>query len=269
MELLFEDSYIRADNIIIGEDFSIGKNVHIDVRGTFKIGDRGRFGDDVTINAQQVYIGHDFFHYTPGLEVGGGGSQFPEAVLSVGNRCVFHNNYINLAREVIIGHDVGLSPDVDIITHGFWKSILAGYPVKYEGVFIGNGVIVGQRSLILPGVNIAADSVIGAGSVVAKSLEERHSIYAGNPAKFIRRIKTIDSEEERESIANSIIDRYLRFGKPQFIDYNYPNVGINDAVINLETERITGTEDDDTDKFRDFLRRYGIRIYTKRPFKSL
>lgn len=268
MEVFFEGSYIRANEIEIGEDFSIGKDVHINVRGKFKIGDRGRFGDNVTINAQQVLIGDDFFHYTPGLEIGGGGSQFPEARLAVGNRCVFHNNYINLAREVVIGHDVGLSPDVDIITHGFWQSILEGNPVKYDGVFIGTGTIVGQRTLILPGVYIARDCIVGAGSVVAKSLEEEQGIYAGNPAKLIRKVVP-PTEEERETIANSIIDRYLRFGVPKYIDYNFPIVAINDVVINLEDQTLTGTEDEDTDKFRDFLRRYGIRIYTKRPFKSL
>ena len=54
-------SYIKADLIEIGKDFKIGKNVKIDVRGTFKIGDYCRFGDDVKINAEHIDIGNHFY----------------------------------------------------------------------------------------------------------------------------------------------------------------------------------------------------------------
>lgn len=140
-----KNSFIEATNIHIGQKFEIGTNVHIHVRGTFYIGDYSRFGNDVDIQGEEVIIGDHFFHLTSGLRIGGGGSQFPDAKLKVGDRCVFHNNYINICKPVIIGDDVGLSPDVDIITHGFWNSVLEGYPVNYKSVEIGNGVIVGQR----------------------------------------------------------------------------------------------------------------------------
>ena len=53
-------------------------------------------------------------------------------------------------------------------------------PVKInDNVFIGNNVT------ILKGVNIGINSIIGAGSVVTKDVNA-NSIYAGNPACFIR-----------------------------------------------------------------------------------
>ena len=49
-----------------------------------------------------------------------------------------------------------------------------------------NNVLIGSNSTILP-VNICKGSVIGAGSVVTKNIKKK-GIYAGNPAKFIRKI---------------------------------------------------------------------------------
>ena len=51
---------------------------------------------------------------------------------------------------------------------------------------IGNSVIIGSNSTILP-VNISNNIVVGAGSVVTQDLKIK-GIYAGNPAKLIRRL---------------------------------------------------------------------------------
>jgi len=273
-EVFLNGSYIMADKIEIGKDFQIGKNVKIDVRGMFKIGDYSRFGDDVRINAQQVLIGNHFFHYEPGLNIGGGGSQSLEAELVVGDRCVFHNNKINLARPVIMGDDVGLSPDVDIITHGFWNSILEGYPCEYGKVVINNGVIIGQRSFILMNTSIAENVVIGANSTVKGFLDKDKSIYAGNPAKFIREIEELSLKEKKKILVNIIKDFNEKFIETGYqflpnISVDYPKIIILDFIINVETKEYEGIEDEITDNFRDHLRRYGIRIYTERPFGNL
>jgi len=265
------NSSINAKEIQIGRDFKIGANVNIKVRGQFKIGDFGRFGNNVTINAENVDIGDHFFHYTDGLNIGGGGSQFPYADFIIGDRCVVHNNYINLAIGVRLGNDVGLSPDTDIITHGFWNSILEGYPVKYDSVVLNDGVIVGQRSLILPGCNIAKNIVIGAGSIVTTDLTEEKSIYAGNPAKFIKKIIEPSYNEKVDMMANILMKYNLLIAGTPYkkLEFDYPLITLDDAIINVDSKLLIGTETETTDKFRDYLRRYGIRIYTDRPFVSL
>jgi len=53
---------------------------------------------------------------------------------------------------------------------------------------IGNNVWIGANCCILDGVTIGDDAVIGAGSVVTKSIPARH-IAVGNPARIIKIIK--------------------------------------------------------------------------------
>lgn len=54
-------------------------------------------------------------------------------------------------------------------------------------VVIHDNVFIGAYSIILKGVEIGENSIVGAGSVVTKSIPT-NQIWAGNPAKFIRNI---------------------------------------------------------------------------------
>lgn len=54
-------------------------------------------------------------------------------------------------------------------------------------VTICDNAFIGAKSIILKGVTIGVNSIIGAGSVVTRTVPA-NEIWAGNPAKFIRRI---------------------------------------------------------------------------------
>ena len=58
---------------------------------------------------------------------------------------------------------------------------------KCAPVVIENNVFIGAHCIILKGVSIGENSIIGAGSVVTKNVPA-NQIWAGNPAKFIRKI---------------------------------------------------------------------------------
>lgn len=108
----------------------------------------------------------------------------------------FFANYnctiIDVAK-VKIGDNCQLAPNVSIYT--------AGHPVHpdsrnslYEygiGVTIGDNVWIGGDTVILPGVHIGSNTVIGAGSVVTKDIPD-WVIAAGNPCRVIRKITEDD-----------------------------------------------------------------------------
>jgi acetyltransferase-like isoleucine patch superfamily enzyme len=64
---------------------------------------------------------------------------------------------------------------------------------------IGNDVWIGDKSLIKAGVNIRNGSVIGMGSIVTKNIPP-YEIWAGNPAKMIRKRFNDDIIKELERI---------------------------------------------------------------------
>lgn len=256
---------------IIDETASFGNNVDIQILGTLQIGKYSHIGDNCRIRGNNISIGNHFYN-SKDLNIGGGGNTNPTANLIIGDRCVIHNTFINLSSEVIIGNDVGFSYNVSLVTHGYWLSVLDGYPAKFDKILIGNGVIVGYGTIILMGVSIADNIVIGAGSVVTKSLTKEKSIYAGNPAKFIRTIEEpsfADKKENLTKIINNYNDIKKFHGILSNIKVTYPEILVDNCCFNVETMSFTGEESENTDHFRDYARKYGLRFYSSRPFKTI
>lgn len=108
-----------------------------------------------------------------------------------------HNLIILDGARVTIGNNVFVAPNVGIYT--------AGHPLdasrRNEGlefalpVTIGNNVWVGASVVILPGVFIGDNSVIGAGSVVTRNVPP-NVVAVGNPCKVLREINNQDSERQ-------------------------------------------------------------------------
>lgn len=253
---------IKAKQTNISKSVTFGNNVDIQIKGTLTIGDYSAIGDNCKIRGNNITIGKHFYN-TSGLNIGGGGCNSENSNLIIGNRCTIHNSYINLAGSVTIGNDVGLSNHVDILTHGFWQSVLDGFPATFKPVKIGNNVIIGYRSIINPGVRIGDNIVIGSGAVVVKNLEYEYAIYGGVPATFINYVKFLNKDEKKNKL-KEITNAYYKL-----ILVDYPYIQYAGIEIDVELLELYGEENKYTDDLRDYLRRYGIRIYTQRPFKSL
>ena len=91
---------------------------------------------------------------------------------------------------VKIGDYVKLGPNVQIYTatHPIDpKERRSGKEMAYP-ITIRNNVWIGGSSIILPGVNIGNNTVIGAGSIVTKNIPD-NVVAVGNPCRIIRSIK--------------------------------------------------------------------------------
>lgn len=164
-----------------GEDYKkkdfafLGKNV------IFERGVRVFHPENIEIE-NHVYIGHDTIlkgYYKNRMLIGTG--------TWIGQGCFFHS-----AGGLYIGGAVGIAPHVRILT-SFHN--LKGLPslgavmegkILFSSVTISYGADIGIGAIILPGVRIGIGAVIGAGSVVTKVVGD-HEIWAGNPAKFLRK----------------------------------------------------------------------------------
>lgn len=110
----------------------------------------------------------------------------------------FFANYnctiIDVAK-VKIGDNCQLAPNVAIYTAGHPihpVSRNSGYEYGVE-VTIGDNVWIGGNTVVVPGVHIGSNSVIGAGSVVTKDIPE-WVIAAGNPCRVLKEITEEDKK---------------------------------------------------------------------------
>jgi len=91
-----------------------------------------------------------------------------------------------ICEKVTIGKECFISHGVMFINDLIKYGKIAKNTKLFKKTMIGNRVIIGSNATILP-VNISNDIVVGAGSVVTKNLKIK-GVYAGNPAKLIRRL---------------------------------------------------------------------------------
>ena len=87
---------------------------------------------------------------------------------------------------ISIGDNVKIAANVTFITHDIFHILFEQDEVEYYigCIKIGNNVLIGTNTTILPNVRIGDNVVIGAGAVVTKNLES-DGVYAGVPAKKI------------------------------------------------------------------------------------
>ena len=96
--------------------------------------------------------------------------------------------YLEAVAPIEIGRDCQLGPQVMVVTSHHPRTADGGVSKVPEGraVRIGDRAWIGARALILPGVTIGDDVVIGAGSVVTRDCL-KPGVYVGSPAKELNR----------------------------------------------------------------------------------
>ena len=106
--------------------------------------------------------------------------------IKIGNNCLVCTPLLLEEPYLLeIGDNVSISSHVIFLTHDYSIHNVTGRSTLYGKIKIGNNCFLGNACIILPGVTLADNIIVGAGSVVTKSFEQSNVIIAGNPAKVI------------------------------------------------------------------------------------
>lgn len=171
--------------------FSKGTDVVLDNRISFvgtkyiSLGNNIYIGSDSAI---QCFDQYKEYSYSPSLVIGNNVS-FSRRItiycaggISIGNNCLFGSDIL------VTDENHGLLPVGEYRDN----------PLHVEPITIGSNVWVGDKAIILPGVEIGDNSIIGSGSVVTKSIPS-NVIVRGNPARIIKRYnKELEKWETNE-----------------------------------------------------------------------
>lgn len=87
--------------------------------------------------------------------------------------------------RIVMGQGTYIAPNVGIITSNHDPTDLNRH-VEPKPVLLGERCWIGMNSVILPGVILGDNTIVGAASIVTHSFPEGHCVLAGNPAKVIK-----------------------------------------------------------------------------------
>ena len=167
----------RTNPDVLGQPLEIGKNALIRsgsiLYGGSRIGDHFQTGHQVTIR-EKTEIGH---HVSVGT------------LSDIQGSCRL-GNYVRLHSNVHIGQ---LS-QVDDFVWIYPYVVLTNDPTPpssdFVGVHVHSFAVVATGAIVMPGLDIGQDSLIGAGAIVTKSVAP-YAVAVGNPAKTVSDIRRV------------------------------------------------------------------------------
>lgn len=231
----FGNNVVIGNNCIIEDNVTIGSDVFIDhnsiIRRDVQLGSNAFIGSNCILGEYQMDFINDRKYHKHELTVGESaiirsgtilysgsviGSYFQtghhvtvredaliENHVSVGTlsdiqgKCKI-GNYTRLHSNVHIGR----SSRIDDCCWIYPYVVLTNDPTPPSetewGVHVHSFAIIATNSIILPGVEIFSDSLIGAGAIVNKNVE-KYSVVVGNPGKCIGDIREVKNRETGEN----------------------------------------------------------------------
>ena len=107
--------------------------------------------------------------------------------MRIGNNCrIFSDLTLSEPYLVSIGDNVTISTNCYFLTHDNSVIKFMDNATDIMGeIVIGDNCFIGANAIILPGISLAKGTIVGAGAVVCKSINEEGCVIAGNPAKIV------------------------------------------------------------------------------------
>ncbi len=126
-----------------------------------------------------------FVHILPGARIGRDcnvcDNVFVENDVVVGDRVTLKCG-VQLWDGIRLENDVFIGPNVTFTNDAFPRSKI--YPTVFPLTHVRQGASIGANATILPGLDIGAHAMVGAGAVVTRSVPS-HAIVVGNPANIV------------------------------------------------------------------------------------
>ena len=114
----------------------------------------------------------------------------PAATVTIGDACYLNGLEIAAQSSVTLGN-LCIVADCLIMDTDFHSVETnrhdAGAPVQTRPVAIAENVWIGNRTIILKGVRVGENSVVGAGTVVRQSVPA-NAVVIGNPQQIVKRL---------------------------------------------------------------------------------
>jgi maltose O-acetyltransferase len=175
--------YFKKIDALTHREIRVGRNAcfHVPVRSN----GRGR-----------IIIGEDnTFGYPLSHCLGSGEilvqARTEDAEIVIGSNNIINNNsVIGCTSRVVIGNDCLIGDSVAIYDadfHNLSPERRRDQQFPTAPIILGNNIWIGSRAMILKGVTVGDHSVIGAMSIVTKSIPPR-TLVAGNPARIVREL---------------------------------------------------------------------------------
>jgi len=176
----FNRLLFRLKGVTFGRNMMIMGKVSVIGEGSITIGDNFYMSSGDHVNPISSNLQGAFF------------TDNPEAKISIGNNVGMSSTRMWISKGLTIGDNVKIGACVLLMDTD-------SHPIDYKArrgsnegthsapITIEDDVWIGAHSIVLKGVTIGARSIIGAGSVVTKSIPA-DCIAAGNPCKVIRKL---------------------------------------------------------------------------------
>jgi carbonic anhydrase/acetyltransferase-like protein (isoleucine patch superfamily) len=115
-------------------------------------------------------------------------------------------------NSIRIGNRVNIQ-DGSVLHTLYQKSVVEigddvsiGHNVVIHGAKIENGALIGMGAIVLDHAVIGEGAIVAAGSVILSGMQvEAGSIYAGVPAKFVKKVDTEQAKEINQKIAKNYL----------------------------------------------------------------
>ena len=210
---VYIDHYtIIRDNVSIGSNSTIGANSII---GEFQVDfydkhENGKhplvIGDNAIIRSGSIIygdsiIGNDFQtgHNVTIREHSNIGNHVSVGTLSdIQGYCEI-GNYVRMHSNVHIGHKSKIEDFVWIFPYVVLTNDPTPPSYQLDGVTVRSFAVIATRCVVLPGVEIKGDSLVAAGAVVTKDVDQ-YSVVGGNPGKVISDVRKIKNRFTGEEV---------------------------------------------------------------------